>query len=71
MLDPLPTFAPVSWNRNDVISAWCWNADWPDKRADEFLRQHAKILQDRLIALGNEVIIDLLVSWEGPDPQAK
>ena len=66
-----PPIVPVGWYRWNVVLNEKWNLDWGDERADEFLRQHAKLLEDRLIALGNEIITDLLASWEGPDPQAK
>lgn len=65
------TFAPLSWNRDDVLASGNWNANWPDSHADEFLRQHAKLIQDRLAELGNDIIEDLLSRWEGPDPQTK
>lgn len=66
-----PPIAPVGWYRWNVVLNEKWNLDWGDERADEFLRQHAKLLEDRLIALGNDIITDLLTSWEGPNPQAK
>lgn len=70
MSTELPTFAHISWNREDVIFAEGWNASRPDAHADEFLRQHEKLIQDRLVVLGNEIIQDLLVSWEGPPPRS-
>lgn len=63
-------YAKVSWRWGDVTDLEAWERKnlTPDD-AEMFLNQHQRIIQDRMIETGWQVIEDLLATWEGPGPK--
>jgi len=57
-------YGEMAWTFGDVTSLEIWNdKDWTPAQAEEFLQQNAKHIRDRLIAVGFEVMEDLLATW--------
>lgn len=61
--DSATRYAETAWSFGDVTSLEAWNQDWTPDQAEEFLQQNGKAIRDRLIAVGFEVMEDLLATW--------
>lgn len=64
VIDTTIRYGQISWTFGDVTSLTAWNDEkWTPDQAEEFLRQHANILRDRLIETGFSIMEDLLAAW--------
>lgn len=63
-------YAKVVWRWGDIEELGVWEDKnlTPDD-AEEFLRQHERIIRDRMVETGWQVIEDLIATWEGPGPE--
>lgn len=62
--DTATRYGEMAWSFGDVTSLEAWNdKDWTPDQAEEFLQQNGKHIRDRLIAVGFEVMEDLLATW--------
>lgn len=65
-----PEYAKVVWRWGDIEDLGVWeDKNLTPNDAEEFLRQHERIIRDRMVETGWQVIEDLLATWEGPGPE--